>query len=91
MISFDAVRKRYGRQQVLTELTASVPAGRITALVGPNGSGKTTLIKLLLGLARADGGRILVHGRALDGDPGYRREVGWMPQIAHFPALDDLL
>jgi Cu-processing system ATP-binding protein len=86
MIAFDAVRKRYGRQQVLTDLTATVPVGKITALVGPNGSGKTTLIKLLLGLSRVDGGAIRINGRRLDGSPVYRSRIGWMPQIAHFPA-----
>lgn len=86
MIAFDAVRKRYGKHQVLADLTATIPAGRITALVGPNGSGKTTLIKLLLGLARTDGGVIRINDRPLDGTPGYRSRIGWMPQIAHFPA-----
>jgi Cu-processing system ATP-binding protein len=86
MIAFDRVQKRYGRHQVLTDLTATVPSGKVTALVGPNGSGKTTLIKLLLGLVRADGGAIHVDGRLLDGTPDYRSRIGWMPQIAHFPA-----
>jgi Cu-processing system ATP-binding protein len=86
MIGFDSVHKRYGRLQVLRDLTATVPAAKITALVGPNGSGKTTLIKMLLGLTRPDGGTIRVGGRVLDGSPGYRAAIGWMPQIANFPA-----
>jgi len=86
VITFEAVRKHYGRRRVLDALTAEVPAGRITALVGPNGSGKTTLIKLLLGLAHPDGGTIAVAGHRLDGSPEYRRDIGWMPQIAAFPA-----
>ena len=85
MITFEGVHKRYGRRPVLADLTATVPSGRITALVGPNGSGKTTLIKLLMGLARADGGTIRFDEHQLDGSPGYRSRIGWMPQIAHFP------
>ncbi|HRP07092.1 MAG TPA: ABC transporter ATP-binding protein [Gemmatimonadales bacterium] len=86
MIEFELVEKRYGRKEVLAGLSADVPEGLITALVGPNGSGKTTLIKLLLGLARPDAGQILVAGQRLDGSPEYRRRIGWMPQIARFPA-----
>ncbi len=85
MIDFSAVTKSYGKRTVLADLSATVPEARITALVGPNGSGKTTLIKLLLGLARPDGGSITVGGHRIDSDPEYRRVIGWMPQIASFP------
>lgn len=86
MIVFNGVGKRYGQGTVLQDLTAEVPSGTITALVGPNGAGKTTLIKLLLGLARFDHGAIHVDGDPVDGDPAYRARIGWMPQIARFPA-----
>ncbi len=86
MITFQEVAKSYGRRVVLDGLSAAVPPGKITALVGPNGSGKTTMIKLLLGLARLDQGRITVGDLAVGRDPEYRRLIGWMPQMAAFPA-----
>ncbi|BCL31399.1 ABC transporter ATP-binding protein [Streptomyces aurantiacus] len=43
----------------LSDLTLSVPLGKIVALVGENGSGKTTLVKLLSGLYAPQRGRIL--------------------------------
>jgi ATP-binding cassette subfamily B protein len=43
----------------LTDVTLSVPLGKIVALVGENGSGKTTLVKLLAGLYAPERGRIL--------------------------------
>nr|WP_234046158.1 ABC transporter ATP-binding protein [Streptomyces adelaidensis] len=43
----------------LSDVTLSVPLGKIVALVGENGSGKTTLVKLLAGLYTPDKGRIL--------------------------------
>ncbi|MFE9672696.1 ABC transporter ATP-binding protein [Streptomyces sp. NPDC006259] len=46
----------------LDDVTLTLPLGRIIALVGENGSGKTTLVKLLAGLYRPDGGRILWDG-----------------------------
>jgi ATP-binding cassette, subfamily B, bacterial len=47
-------------------MSVHLPAGKVIALVGENGAGKTTLIKLLAGLHRPSGGRILVDGRSLD-------------------------
>ena len=49
-------------QPVLTEVSFVLQAGRHYALVGANGSGKSTIAKLMLGLYRPDGGRILING-----------------------------
>ena len=78
------VTKRFGARTVLSQLDATFPAGRITGLVGPNAAGKTTLIKILLGLVTADAGHVEVFGRPLDGTPGYRARLGYMPQAARF-------
>lgn len=86
MIAFTDISKRYGRRQVLDHFTATVPTGLVTVLVGPNGSGKTTLLKLLLGLARADGGRIVIDDVPLDGNPASRARIGYMPQTPRFPS-----
>jgi Cu-processing system ATP-binding protein len=79
------VTKRFGRQQVLRGIDLAVRAGRITAILGPNAAGKSTVIKILLGLTRADGGSLAVNGAAVGSDPGYRAEIGYMPQHPHFP------
>jgi len=52
---------------------------------GHNGSGKTTLIKCLLGLDQYDSGTISINDYELDSDWLYRRQIGYMPQIASFP------
>lgn len=64
-IRFENVTFRYpgeSSRPALDDVTLSLPLGRIVALVGENGSGKTTLIKLLAGLYKPDGGRILWDG-----------------------------
>lgn len=86
MIAARGIAKRFGRRIVLRELDADVTSGRVTALIGPNGAGKTTFIKLLLGLARPDAGTIVIGGWELDGSPDYRAAIGYMPQMARFPA-----
>jgi ABC-2 type transport system ATP-binding protein len=60
----DHVTKRYGRRTVVDDLSFTVEPGRVTGFLGPNGSGKSTTMKVLLGLAAADGGSTRVGDRA---------------------------
>ncbi len=77
----------YTSDPVLAALDLEVPAGGVTALLGPNGCGKTTLLKLMLGLLRPDSGEIQVLGEPLD--PRQRRSlsrrIGLIPQEEHVP------
>ena len=50
------------KQRVLSDVSFVVEAGRHYALVGANGSGKSTIAKLIMGLYRPHGGRILING-----------------------------
>jgi zinc transport system ATP-binding protein len=87
VLEADAVSFAYPRQAVLDCTTFSVGPGEFVALVGPNGSGKSTLLRLLLGLARPQGGRVSLLGQP----PERLRErwrVGYVPQR---PVLPDAL
>lgn len=53
-----------GRALLLEEVTLTVPAGTVTALVGPNGAGKSTLLRALVGAAPMSG-QALLDGRDL--------------------------
>ena len=86
MINIRGLRKSYGALKVLDGIDAVVNPGRVTAIVGPNAAGKTTLIKSILGLVRCEAGSIEVAGIHVNGDETYRREIGYMPQIARFPS-----
>ncbi|GAB3051844.1 zinc ABC transporter ATP-binding protein AztA [Sediminivirga luteola] len=57
-IELSDVSCRYRRQLALDHVTATLPAGRVTALVGPNGSGKSTLLAALAGVLPLAGGQI---------------------------------
>ena len=50
------------RVALVSGLTMSVPHGGVHGFLGPNGSGKTTTIRMLLGLVRADAGRMRIFG-----------------------------
>ena len=79
------LHKAYRRNEVLKGIDLDLPDGRITAVLGPNGSGKTTLIKCILGMVIGQKGEISVKGRNISGDWLYRRDIGYLPQMARFP------
>jgi branched-chain amino acid transport system permease protein len=65
------VRKSFRGLQALRGVSLEVREGEILGLVGPNGSGKSTLINVISGHHRADGGRIVVGGVDVTGDPAH--------------------
>ena len=86
MIAMCALGKSFGNRVVLRAIDVQIGRGRVTGLVGPNGAGKTTLLKLVLGLARPDTGDVIFDGQRVGDSPAYRAAIGYMPQIARFPA-----
>lgn len=84
-IRAEGLSKRFGRHEVLKGIDLSIPAGRITGLVGPNAAGKSTFVKAVLGLVHPDRGTLTVLGKNVNGDERYRRRLGYMPQSASFP------
>lgn len=73
---------------VLTDVSLSLPAGRLVALVGPNGAGKTTLLRALAGLVPSTGA-IRIGGDMLSALPlrERARRFGYLPQghVVHWP------
>ncbi len=85
MISIINLDKKFGKIEVLKKVNLEISSGMVTAIVGPNGSGKTTLIKSILGLVKPTAGQIVINGRLITGDYLYRKQIGYMPQIARYP------
>jgi len=81
VIQYSGVSKRYGAEVALDNFSLEVPHGTVFALLGENGAGKTTAIRILLGLADADGGQSEVLGlsSALQGLE-IRRRVGYVSE-----------
>lgn len=82
-IAFRDVRFRYpsSTEPVVTDISFTIPAGEVTAVIGPSGSGKSTLADLLLGLLEPEGGAILIDEVPLT--PEVRRS--WREQVAYVP------
>ena len=81
----DGVTKRYGRVVALSDVSFSIAAGSLTALVGPNAAGKSTLIKTFLGFERPNAGRVSVAG--VDPIADRARALGHLGYIPQTPAL----
>jgi ABC-2 type transport system ATP-binding protein len=88
-VTFDAVTKRFGKDEVLHGLTFQVPWGEILGVIGPSGSGKTTTIRMMLGMYKPTSGAVRLFGR----DPwklrrADRERIGYLPQdFVLYPAL----
>ena len=69
----------------LRDVTLTIPAGRVTALVGSSGAGKSTLADLVLLLATAEQGALVVDGEPLVAErrDAWRASVGYVPQETH--------
>jgi ATP-binding cassette, subfamily B, bacterial len=78
-ISFEKVSFAYDQEEpVLRDLSFLIPAGKVTAIVGPSGVGKTTICHLILRMFDPDSGRV-----ALDGIDLKKYKVEWLrKQIA---------
>ena len=82
MITLDRVGKRYtGGQQALANLSFSLERGEFAFITGHSGAGKSTLLKLILGIERPSGGRLIVNGADLGAMtakdlPAHRRQIG---------------
>jgi ABC-2 type transport system ATP-binding protein len=77
------LRKRYGRQQAVADVSLTVGRGEVVGLLGPNGAGKTSVIKMLLGLVRPDAGEVMLLGRPST-DPAARARVGYLPELFRY-------
>ena len=82
LAAFDLV-KIYGRRRVVDGVSLHVEPGEVVGLLGANGAGKTTTFYMVIGLERANAGRVTLAGRDVTKLPMYLRArlgVGYLPQ-----------
>lgn len=77
--------KSYKGRQVVRDVSLSIESGQVVGLLGPNGAGKTTCFYMIVGLVRAEQGRILIDDQDLTHLPMHGRAragIGYLPQEA---------
>jgi len=91
MLELRHIHKQFGSRALLRDLSLSIAAGEIVALLGPSGCGKSTLLKMVAGLEPADQGSVWFNGQDITQQPPERRGFALMFQdFALFPHLNVL-
>jgi len=73
------INQRFGDKQVLTDISLTVPYGKIYGLLGPSGCGKTTTVKIMAGISEASSGSVCVLGQAMP-NLALMNRIGYMAQ-----------
>ena len=76
MITVSHLTKSYGKKTVVDDLSFELASGHVTGFVGPNGAGKSTTMRMMVGLARPDGGSVTYNGATYDELRDPARTVG---------------
>jgi len=88
-IMLESVRKSFGSNVAVKDLTLSVLPGQVHGLLGPNGSGKSTTMKMIMSIVKPDQGKISLCGVDVLQQPiEAKRLVGYVPES---PYLYDYL
>ena len=85
ILNVEHLQKSFGNNQVIKDLSFSVPEHSVFGFLGQNGAGKTTTMKMILGLERPDAGEIYVLGeKVCFGATKTNRSTGYLPDVPEF-------
>lgn len=86
-LSVEHISATYNGHLILEDVSLSVPAGQVTALIGPNGVGKTTIIRAISGTLKPKSGKVTVNGRDITHLAPQKRAclLAVAPQAGHLP------
>jgi len=88
MITFENIRKSFGKTIAVDGISFEVRPHEIFGLLGPNGAGKTTIVNMAVGLLKPDSGTVALSGFGSPRDPKVRVKIGVAPQTLSL--YDDL-
>ena len=87
-LRLEHLSKSFGASVAVQDVSLSVERGEMVVLLGPSGCGKTTTLRMIAGFAEASGGRVVLDGRDILGQPPYARNMGMVFQsYALFPHM----
>jgi lipopolysaccharide export system ATP-binding protein len=83
-LSAEEIGKSYRGRRVVDRVSVHVEQGEVVGLLGPNGAGKTTSFYIIVGLIKADSGRVLINEEEITDVPMYLRArnhgISYLPQ-----------
>ena len=93
MLELRNISKKFGKKEILSNFSLTIPEKQILAIVGPSGGGKTTLLRMLAGLETIDSGEIFYNGESLPLDELEKRHLlGVVFQLfPHLSVMENLI
>ena len=99
ILEISHLRKEYGNNAVIEDLSLSVREGEVVVIVGPSGCGKSTLLRCINALEDIQGGQILLRGETVSKDSknlqAMRQKIGMVFQnyelFPHMTVLDNIM
>ena len=96
MLELRNISKKFGKKEILSNFSLTIPENQILAIVGPSGGGKTTLLRMLAGLETIDSGEIFYNGESLPLDELEKRNLlGFVFQdfqlFPHLSVMENLI
>ncbi|HIE28363.1 TPA: LPS export ABC transporter ATP-binding protein [Candidatus Poribacteria bacterium] len=79
--------KKYSKRAVVDHVSINVEQGEIVGLLGPNGAGKTTTFYMMVGLIKADEGKITLDGKDITSMSMYKRARLGIGYLAQEPSI----
>ena len=83
ILKSDNLKKEYDSKTVIYDISLQVKSGEIVGLLGPNGAGKTTTFYMIVGLIKADNGKIIIDDEDITHEPIHNRfkyGISYLPQ-----------
>lgn len=90
MIKIQNLTKTFGQKKALDNISFNIDAASVFGLVGSNGAGKSTLLRILAGVFRQDGGRILIDGEEPYENIFLKSQIAFVSDFPYFPAGNTL-
>ena len=88
VVEIKHVTKRYGKIEVLKDVSLTCKAGKIYGLIGRNGSGKTVLLKSICGFVLPTSGEVRVQGQQIGKDVDFPTDIGFIIESPGFLARE---
>lgn len=83
ILKVEHLKKKYGKREVVKDISFEMSSGQIIGLLGPNGAGKTTTFYMIVGFIANNGGNISLNGIDITNLPMYKRArlgISYLPQ-----------
>ncbi|WP_062231023.1 ABC transporter ATP-binding protein [Fictibacillus sp. FJAT-27399] len=85
LVELQDVKKKIGKKEIIHGLSFDIYGGEVFGFLGPNGAGKTTTIRMMVGLMKLSGGKILINGKNIETE--YKKAISHIGAIVENPEM----